>query len=239
MDGADEGQQDEEEPHKAKGKEEVEVLVVGVHAAVGQGGVGGFHLLAALVGHIARAHPEEGMAQEDLPGVAPQLDALQGGEVADAAEAAEVLELVEEDVEHLAGAGVEVDGIGDAFLYGLDVGRLQVGHAEAVFGVAHGSKVAEQGGVDGVARGGDGVEGEGAHFAPLLAQFLLADVVVDVVAVFDKPVLPMEVGVAVGCEGLQRSGGKGSQVVVVVEIEACERSGGEQDKGQREGGGMA
>ena len=210
---------------------------MGVHAAVGQGGLGGFHLQAALVGHIAGAHSEERMAQEDLPGVAPQLQPLEDGEIAHTAVAAEVLELVEEDVEELSGAGMEVDGVGDAFLDGGNVGGSEMGHAETVFGIPHGSEVAQQGGIDGVARGGDGVEGIVADFAPLLAQLFFAYIQMDVVAVLDKAVVTVEVGVSVGGGCRQRTGGEGTETVVVVEVVCREGSRRQEDDGQGGSGG--
>ena len=104
---------------------------------------------------------------------------------------------------------MEVYGVGDAFFDGGDVVGLKMGHADAVFGISHGAEVAQQGRVDGVACGSDGVEWVGTDFVPFLSQLFFADIEVDVVAVFDEAVVAVQVRIAVGGAGLQGLCGEG------------------------------
>lgn len=102
-----------------------------------------------------------------------------------------------ENVIEFAHSVLEVDGVGGTLFDGTDVAFAKVGHAEAVFCYAESVEVTEQGRVEGVAVRGDGVEREGAAFAPFLAEFWFADVVVHIIAVFDKSVIEVSVWGAV------------------------------------------
>ena len=115
-----------------------------------------------------------------------------------------------------------VNGVGNAFLDGGDVAGLQMGHAETVFCKTHAVEIAQQGGIDAVAVGCDGVERKIAVFGPLLAHLFFADILVDIVAVFYQAVVKVLIGVAVDGAGGKRLGVDLLQVVVVVVVDAGE-----------------
>ena len=63
-DGSCKEEKDEQEPRQPEGKQEVEVLVVGVQVGVGKRGVDLLQPAVTLVNHIACPDPEERMFKE-------------------------------------------------------------------------------------------------------------------------------------------------------------------------------
>ena len=98
---------------------------------------------------------------------------------------------------------------------GTDILVAEQLHTHAVLGGSQRVEVAQQGGIDGIAVGGDRRKGQFTPLGPLAREFDVADVVFHQVAVLDKAVLLVLVRVAVdgGC-GQRLTGQRGKFVIV-------------------------
>ena len=201
----------------AKSYKEGEVLVVGVFGGACQGALVDDELLVAFLDHVAGAYAEERVFAERTPCVLPQLESLQHGEVLHGAGFAVAFMFKQHHVVHLfQRVAIDVDGVGNAFLYGLDVGSVEKLNACAVFRCAEGVEVPYKGEVDAVFVGGQVVETCRAAFGPFTLQLLAADVVVYVVAVLYKSVVFVGVVVAVRCLRREFGGGHRHHIIVAV-----------------------
>ena len=97
----DESSSNKRAAYDTKGHQEGKVLVVYIFLGVGYGGMVCLELCMTDVDNIARAYAKQRMLQEYPPGVAPQLETLEHGEIGHATTIAIVLIFEKHHIVHL------------------------------------------------------------------------------------------------------------------------------------------